>query len=158
MRVLSIRLVTDSLLTKLNADLDFPVGDGLAPSEGGWEGGTPNSGQFTPYAVLRVTGASDAQARSVGRPWAAWDINLSMGAYGGLRSQCDWVADSVRLLMADEFGGRGTVLVAQGGTTWKLGGCRATAVGGPFRTDEMDPPYWQSTDTYQLTYDLSHTP
>jgi hypothetical protein len=157
MRVLSLRLVTDTMLQHLAESLPFPVGDGVAPAAGGWEAGTPNTGQFTPYVVLKCTGATDAQGRSIGRPWGAWDVTFSVGAYGGLRGQCDWVADSVRLVMADTLGGRGLLSVDQNGDEWRLGGCRSSTVGGPYRTDEVDPPYWQTTDAYQFTYDLSRT-
>lgn len=121
------------------------VGDGVAPQEGGWTGGTPNTGSFTPYSVLAFQGAGPTHP-DVDKADPEWATRWSIGHYGGSRAQADWVAtlSRTRLLasLKQIFGDSDPFKVIS--IVW-------TGLGGMSRNDQVDPPYWSASDTAILT-------
>lgn len=121
------------------------AGDGVAPAEGGWTGGTPNTGGFVAYSVLTFQGASPTHPE-IEKADPEWATRWSMSHYGGSRAQADWVATASRgrvlTALKQRFGESDVFKVV--GITW-------TNLGAMSRNDQVDPPYWSASDTLILT-------
>jgi len=126
-------------------DPQLLVGDGVAPRDGGWTEGTPNTGSFSAYTVLNFVGAAPAHP-DIDKADPEWATRWSMSHSGGSRAQADWVATQARTRIL-------TALKATFGDddTFKIIGIVWTTLGGMSRNDQVDPPYWNSSDSLILT-------
>lgn len=128
------------------------VGDGVAPLEGGWTGGTPNTGEFKAYSVLSFQGAAPTHP-DVDKADPEWATRWGVGHYGGSRAQADWIAtlSRARILtsLKQLFGDSDVFKVVS--IVW-------TGLGGMSRNDQVDPPYWSASDTLILSVSRVRNP
>lgn len=133
--------LTERLLAHLSLTVDH-VGDGVAPYDGGWLDGQPNSGAFVPYVVLVSQGAYPKVTTFCNG--YDWDVSWSLRSFGGSRKQCDWIAlqarESIDAFAQHVFGANP---YAVKNVTWG-------SLGAVQRIDTVDPPYWQSFDSFSL--------
>ena len=92
--------ITDYLIAQLTAELSpLLVGDAIAPPQGGWQGGDVGAGDFAAYVVLGTGPASQInQPAQTLRDQSGdeWNLAYTLTSYGGVRKQCDDLADMVR--------------------------------------------------------------
>jgi len=122
------------------------VGDGIAPVNGGWSKGEPNTGDYVPYAVVAFSGARPRTPElSLSKAEEAWVTTFQLRYHAASRQQTDWTAMACRgavnallrsLVVADE-----TFAV-----TW----VEWQSLGAVVRNDSVDPPIWSSTDSVIL--------
>jgi len=137
---------TGSLTTALVAALAVSsgelVGDGVAPTAGGWSNGQPNVGDYVPYGVLSFQGANPRESNlRYNEHVKTWITQWRIGYYGASREQADWVATAIRSAVVDLYGvGTGyTVRLAE----WR-------SLGAMTRSDQVDPPLWSALDALTL--------
>ena len=135
-------LLLDTLAT---GDPALMIGDGVAPTEGGWTGGTPNTGSFAAYSVLSFTGAAPANP-DVNSADPEWATRWALNSHGGSRAQADWMAYQVRK----------RILTALKQTfaeddVFKIIAISWNSLGAMVRNDQVDPPYWSTSDNLILT-------
>lgn len=132
---------TDMLLARLT-DAGLLVGDGLAPTAGGWSQGAPNVDSYAPYTVLAFSGAVQ-EYEGIGS--SEWSATLSVRHYAGARKQADFQALRARTVIAqvqgEVFGDPAEKVVGVVG--WRLGEMS--------RVDQADPPFWQVMDSVTIT-------
>lgn len=116
------------------------IGDGVAPTAGGWSEGQPNVDRFVAYSTVSFDGAVPALPDLTIKP--DWEALFSVRHFGGARKQCDFqatatrgVIDDLRRMTVGDF----TVIAV----TWK-------SLGAMTRVDQTDPPYWQAFDLVAL--------
>lgn len=133
--------LTDLLLTHLETESGQLVGDGIAPAEGGWADGQPNKGIFVPYMVAVSSGATveiNDMAYAID-----WRVNWSLRSFGGSRKQADWIAtksrNAVEGLLHSTFGTD---------DPYKIIGVAWSALGPVTRIDTVNPPFWQTFDSF----------
>lgn len=120
------------------------IGDGVAPPEGGWSVGSPNVDQFVPYSVLGFNGATTTLPDLSTNP--DWDVAFAIRHYGGSRKQADWQATRVRNVIEMSRG-----LTFSGSPfNYKVIGVYRWQLGTLDRNDQVDPPYWQTFDSFVL--------
>lgn len=135
--------LTDALLAHL-AEVEL-IGDGVAPSGGGWVEGQPNVVAFRPYAVLVDGGMQPITSPNLiktSRP--DWTASWSLRYFGGSRKQCDWIAGLFRPAIE---GLRGQTF---GIDPHKIRSVDPLMMGAVSRNDQVDPPYWQAFDSLTL--------
>ena len=118
------------------------VGDGVAPYEGGWMEGQPNSGVFVPYVVLVSQGAMPKVVTMCNS--YDWDVSWSLRSFGGSRRQCDWIATQVREAM------EGIAKEVFGADPYEVRNLMWGSLGAVQRIDTVDPPFWQVFDSFSL--------
>ena len=123
-----------------------PVGDNVAPAEGGWADGQPGSGIFVPYLVV-VTGGGAVRALGQGSVIPAFSISYSLRSHGGSRTQCDWMAKVGR------DGIYGVSQVKFGDPLWKVINVEWAQLGPMLRNDSTAPASWSVSDTFLLVVD-----
>jgi len=130
--------LTDALLTYLGrVEL---VGDGIAPSEGGWLMGQPNVVSFRPYAVLVDGGAQQIMTPNLMVDRPDWSASWSLRFFGGSRRQCEWIAGQFRPSIA------GLRNLEFGEDEHRIVSVDLSMLGSVMRNDQVDPPYWQAND------------
>lgn len=137
--------LTEHVIAAL-ADLSWlEVGDGIAPTAGGWAKGQPNVDQFVPYAVVAFTGARPRVPNELAmtRQEAAWLATFQLRYHGASRSQVDWTGmecrERVQALLKtfpSEQPDHEIVWVE-----WQT-------LGGVTRNDAVDPPIWEARDGF----------
>lgn len=133
--------LTDRLLTAL-ATTGKPVGDSAQPAGAAWASAPNVTGsQFTPYLVLTPMAASRSSG-SIGMPQAEWQLPYAISAYGVLRSQVEWMADTARTALAAL---RNTVL-ALGTEHYKVQQVWTALIDRPVPNYATDPPIWTQHD------------
>jgi hypothetical protein len=139
--------LTDALITQLVTDTGELVGDGVAPTAGGWLAGQPNQSVYVPYIVLASQGASVMINDLDGN--LDWTVTWSMRYFAGSRKQVDWIANKARNAID---GGPNNVLYKTFGTTpqYKITAVQWTNLGAVQRVDTVNPPYWQVFDSFGL--------
>lgn len=145
--------LTDNLLDHLEAQLRLKpyqllVGDGIAPKEGGWSEGQPGEGKFVPYTVVSTGPASANQRSPLGVDNDSWRADYSFRAVGGSRQQADWVADRIREVAHD-------FPKDYGDPQWRVIRVQFTSLGAVSRNDQVDPPYWELSDSVSLWVERS---
>lgn len=145
--MLDVGAMTDLLLGLLTSDgvnADLLVGDGVAPLEGGWTTGTPNTGGFVPYVVLGFEGAMPTNS-DLAYADPEWTTRWSMRHYGATREQADWIATAARTRILG-------ALQLPFGTVdpFRSIGINWSSLGAMQRNDATDPPYWSSSDNLNL--------
>lgn len=135
--------LTDFLLTYLDGEVEFAVGDGEAPKNAGWVG-DPNApaSQFVPYLVLASQLAQRSQG-SFGDPQDTWQVPYSLSGVGAARAQADWI---VQRGLDTLSGLKKQKLQLGPGPKWKVLEVTSTALGGVRRSDGTEPPFWQRDD------------
>jgi hypothetical protein len=121
------------------------IGDGIAPSGGGWVSGQPNVVAFRPYMVLVDGGMNPIQTPNLiktDRP--DWSASWSMRYFGGSRRQCEWIAGQFRPSIA---GLRGLEF---GEDQHRILNVNPLMMGAVMRNDQVDPPYWQAFDNLTM--------
>lgn len=140
--------LTDAVLASLIGATGELLGDGVAPGEGGWVMGQPNTDVFRPYGVLVDGGMNPIQTPNLirtGRP--DWTATWSLRYFGGSRKQCEWIAGVFRPAIEVM---RGMVF---GTDPHLVRTVDPLMMGSVMRNDQVDPPYWQVIDnlTMQIT-------
>jgi hypothetical protein len=134
--------LTDALLAHMRLTGEL-VGDGVAPSGGGWLMGQPNLDTFAPYLVI-VDGGGVARDGGVMGSRPNWQTTWSFRFFGGSRRQCDWIAGVFRpevdTFLNTEFGLDIHKVIDSG----------VQSLGPVSRNDQVDPPYWQSFDAVSI--------
>jgi hypothetical protein len=124
-----------------------PVGDGAAPTEGGWADGQAGTGIFVPYVVL-VSGGAAPFALDPGSSTPTWAVGWSLRSFGGSRKQCDWMAtvarEAIGGLKKETFGTP---------EVWKVINTQWVSLGPVARNDSTAPPSWSVFDTVNLVAD-----
>lgn len=147
--IVNVGLLTDHVVSFFGDDL-LPVGDGVAPAEGGWRLGQPNVDVFVPYAVVSSAGVTRSLTElcSNGR---TWDCQFSLRYHGGSRKQADWAATSGRRqfdkVCVSDF--------AEDAVRWRVFGLSWSSLGGVQRVDQTDPPFWSVQDVAVLRVGLA---
>jgi hypothetical protein len=131
-------LLLESMLVTAT-DAGLLVGDNVAPAEGGWVNGQPQSGIFKPYSVLMLmqSGSTDGFCGP-----SEWVTQFSVRHFGASRKQLSWVSNQIHQVL-------------DGQTRWKGSGWQEihrhwTAFGSVVRVDSVDPPYWQAYDALEV--------
>lgn len=143
--MIELGALTDLTIDHLQDITGQLIGDGVAPAEGGWVAGQPNSGAFAPYLVIISGGAAPrfSALDDLSTAILSWEVTYQMRGYGGSRAQVDWIMSVGRAALEgmthSAFGSSDTYRIKA--TDWKTLGATA-------RNDSVDPPYWQVVDTF----------
>lgn len=130
----------DELLEALLAagtDAGLLMGDNVAPEEGGWVDGQPQSGLFRPYSVLMLGQSSPSE--DLCEP-SEWRVQFSLRHYGGSRRQLSAQANRARIEM----------ILPWVGTSYVSMHSHLPSLGSVQRVDSVDPPYWQIYDALEV--------
>lgn len=144
--MIDIGQLTKQLIMAFSEESDQLVGDGIAPTGGGWLSGQPNVSAFVPYSVLIFQGGnlSDPALR-YSEQIRSWTTNWRISHFGGSREQADWIALKMRESLDDCIGQEfGTYRVTM--ATWG-------SLGAMTRNDAIDPPMWSASDSFSLRCD-----
>lgn len=117
------------------------MGDNLAPAEGGWVNGQPQSGLFKPYTVLMLMQSSPTDGFC--EPPKEWVTQFSVRHYGASRAQLSRQANTARVAL----------LVPWVDGQWRSMRMHWESFGSVQRVDSTDPPFWQCYDA--LTVQVS---
>lgn len=154
-RIYSRGPLTDFLLSYLTTGLAttaLMLGDGIAPKSGGWTGGQPGAGSFSAYAVLNAGQSTPNQRENILGRNTSWKQPYTLDCYGGSRQQADWASDMLKPLIdaisaASPPPGLRTIDLD---APWKIVLSNYTSMGGPTRSDQVDPPVWRAADSFVL--------
>ncbi|HEY5787505.1 MAG TPA: hypothetical protein VIT65_22295 [Microlunatus sp.] len=147
----SNEVIKRSELTKTIFDLlksTVLLGRGVAPPEGGWPNGTPGSGAFVPYTVLKTGAATTpgpSQPERLGRYRTSWMVAYAVTFHGKNESSVDEYADTVRdqiLALPRE--------VSLDGVDWTVQQVQIARMGATERDDSTSPAHWRLTDDVSL--------
>lgn len=142
--MIDIGAATKMILTQLRST-GLLVGDGIAPKEGGWVEGAPNIDAFLAYSVVGFAGASPAYPDVGLLRSQDWATTWTIRHHGGSRDQLDFQATAARTLCLDlhrkSFGVAHSFTVIE--LVWR-------SLGENIRNDQIDPPFWSSTDVIML--------
>jgi hypothetical protein len=145
--------ITDAVIATAEL-VGFPIGDAEAPRDGvaGWQGGQPNQDgtNFVPYSVitpLSVTTGSGPLSDSEGD----LVIPYAVTSYGVSRKQCEWMADSVRLVL-DGLTRTNIVMFAGKPTEYarRVQQVVDQTIGAVQRVSDTDPAYYGQSDVLAL--------
>ena len=145
-------LVLGYLATAFESNVDItsgkepPIGDGVAPAEGGWDAGQAGTGVFVPYVVL-VSGGAVPVALDIANSVPAWGVGFSLRSFGGSRAQCDWIATQSRRAL------EGIKRSTFGDPVAKVINVQWVTLGPVARNDSTAPPSWGVFDTVTLVCD-----
>lgn len=136
------RPLTDILLSTIGTATSRPVGDGIAPSTGGWQG-QPNSAgtNFVPYNVL-VPQTANSSAGPFDDPQGDWRMPYSITSFGVRRDQCEAIADLARKTLSEMRG----QLLQLGDQKYSVQQVRTESIGAVTRYDTTDPAFWGQVD------------
>lgn len=152
--MIDLGALTDAVLSSVEASLassgltDPLVGDGVAPSLGGWIDGQPGSGLFRPYVVIMCSGA----VPRYGTPASytpSWAVAFALRSFGGSRPQADLIAGYARDCVASL--GKTAFGVAE---EWKVINVEWGSLGATVRVDATAPAFWQAFDAFTLVCDM----
>ena len=136
------RPLTGILLGVIATATSKPVGDGAAPSGGGWIG-QPNAqgSNFVPYNVL-IPQTANYSSGPFDDPQGDWRLPYQLISFGVRRDQCEALADLGRRTLSEM---RGQVLDL-GDQKYSVQQVRTESIGGVIRYDQTDPPFWGQSD------------
>lgn len=136
------RTFTQLVLARLQTT-GKPVGLANAPQDGGWKGGQPNAdgSNFVAYSVLYPVAASYTTG-SVRDPQADVHLPYTVGSFGVIPDQAEWMADAARAALA----GLVKTTAPLGTATYKIQKVDLELIGALNRYDATDPPFWGQTD------------
>lgn len=138
--------LTDTVLLLISTATTKPVGDGILPEGGSWQGQPQASGaNFVPYNVVQTSTAT----RSSG-PFddsqADWQVPYIVWSFGVRRNQCEAMADLAR----NSLSGMNQQTYTLGSGDYKVQQVRSETIGSITRYDQTDPPYWGQMDTITI--------
>jgi hypothetical protein len=137
--LVSTRAVTSSVVDALT-DFGLVVGDGTAPTGGGWQG-TPGQSPFAPYVVVHpLTGGSLDGTLANPNEFAA--VVMQVSAWGATREQAEWGADAAR-----------RALLAHGAVTEPdrdVFSVTVDVLAGCWLDDTVRPPLWGTGDRFRI--------
>ena len=136
--------LTDALITRVTTGSAQLVGDGIAPEGGGWATGQPNKGIFVPYIVVVSQGARVSTENFTG--FMDWRVTWSTRNFGGSRKQVDWVAQKSR----ESIDSINKTLFGESGDQYKIINVEWDSLGAVQRIDTVNPPFWQTFDSFAL--------
>lgn len=145
--------VTLAVLTAANT-VGKPIGDAEMPRGGvaGWQGGQPNQDgtNFVPYAVITPLAVSVGTG-PVGDSEGDLVIPYAVTSYGVSRTQCEWMADSVRLAI-DALTRTDITMFLGKPTEYKRRVQQVVdqTIGAVQRAGDTDPPYYGQSDVVAL--------
>lgn len=133
--------LTDILITTLE-QANLIVGDGVAPKDGGWEGGQPNVGRFVPYVVV-MAGSVQGVDRNIASGFTKdWMASYSLRTFSATRRTTDALSFAARQALEDctpfIFGKFKAIHVS------------VSTIGSMQRNDASDPPLWQVFDSVEV--------
>ena len=135
----SARTVTDAIITLLEA-APLTVGDGVAPSAGGWSG-VPGQSTFVGYVVVHPVSGGVLDG-TIDAPNIDADPLYQLSTFGATREQCENIADLCRAEMVTKaaltVAGRSVLQVDQD----MLDGAR--------RDDDIQPATWMGVGRYRI--------
>lgn len=133
--------LTDQILAHLRSATSVPIGDHLAPDEGGWSTGQPNVGEFTAYAVL-VSGG--VLVTPTGLCTLCFDhrATYTVRTFGALRVQTDQIAQIIREAFLS------CPVQEIGSYKSRLFWCNQ--IGAVERINSNDPAAWRESDTFTV--------
>lgn len=142
------RIFTEAVMTAIGATT-MPVGLANAPLDGGWQGQPNSQGtNFTPYSVV-YPGAATWSSGPVANPSADRHLPYTVGSYGVLPEQAEWMADQARAALA----ALSKTTVVLGTDSYKIQKVDVELIGALTRFDQTDPAFWGQTD--QISFWLS---
>jgi hypothetical protein len=137
---------TQLVIDTIGTISDLFVGDGIAPAEGGWSLGQPNTGEFVPYAVVAFMGARPRTPElTMVKQEAAWLASFQLRYHGGSRAQVDWTGNACRRAVDSLL--KATVITD---VFYEIAWVEWQSLGGVMRNDSVDPPIWNATDSLTL--------
>lgn len=150
--VLQRGALTDAVLVAARTQ-DKPVGDSEAPRGGvaGWQGPPNKDGtNFVPYSVVTplTTGSGSGP---IADPQGDVVVPYAVVSYGVSRTQCEWMADSVRAAIATMA--RSDVTMYAGSPSEyqrRVQQVVAQQIGTVQRVADTDPPYYGQSDVVAL--------
>lgn len=131
--------LTDAVIAVLTA-ASFTVGDGEAPSSGGWQG-AQGASAFVPYVNVHPTpgGLTDG---TIAQPDVDAGADYILISVGATRSQAEEVGDDVRAVML-----AATITLPN---SRKVAHMRIEMLGGAVRDDNVQPSVFFVSDRYRL--------
>jgi hypothetical protein len=134
------------MLIKALSDTNKPIGDGLQPTNSGWQG-EPNlaGSNFVPYTVLTPMSANTAIG-TFDESQADWHLPYSLASFGVSREQCEWMADKCRQLSA----GLQHTFFGSGNDSFSIQQVQVLTIGGIQRVDTTNPPYFGQVDVISI--------
>lgn len=145
-------LLYAELVTRLgNAPLAL-LGDGEAPTAGGWSGQQAGAGNFVPYVVLATSGTAENFADPLRGQDKSWRLTYTLRGVGANRQQADFAADQLTVPASTLT--TKTFPVGVNNALWKVLKSKYTSLGSVNRNDATDPPLWERVDTLEIWLDL----
>lgn len=146
--------ITDELLSYLRlleGTNPVVIGDGEVPAAGGWEG-QPQRSLFTASVVLR-TGVAVPNHRETLKGWhSSWRMSYGLQSIGGLRAQCDDIADLIRNGVLNFALSTVGPLAA-----WKVSSVVFTQLGPVAKVGNDENATWELQDSVELWVDRERT-
>lgn len=128
----------EHLLTEL-ANADLLGGDNMAPEEGGWVNGQPQSGYYKPYTVLMLQQSSPGESLT---HCVEWTTQFSVRHFAASRRQLSWQANKAHVALLRPW--------VDHLSDWQSSRTRWAAFGSVQRVDTTDPPFWQAYDALEV--------
>lgn len=143
------RIITKYLFTLLETS-GKPVGLSQSPIAGGWRGQPNVDGtNFTPYVVINPNPSTAPSGFAEGpiSEWQAdWKLSYSVASFGVMPEQCEWMADTARILLNQATG----EVITSGSNSYVVQQVRVDGLGGLVRVDATEPPYWGQNDQISI--------
>jgi hypothetical protein len=156
--------LTDWLLEELGGALPAEVllGDGVAPNDGGWQGGQPGQGKFIGYSVLGTGAAAPGGTATLAETDSSeWLLRYTLRSAGGVRHQADFCADKARQAW-HRLVDAGEPVIPLGNdadpSNWKVYSPLVVSMGAVSRTDQTQPPFWEVLDEVTVKISRSRRP
>lgn len=136
--------ITDELLVLL-ADPDgvYKIGDNSAPDDGGWLKGQPGVNLFVPYVVL-MTGSLAPRPPQPAIGEYHWFGTFELRHFAGSRAQLSAMSHKVRKQLTGKW------TTGDAGDRYDVLHVHIDTLGAYQRVDTVDPPFWQSFDSFRI--------
>ena len=128
---------------------DLLLGRGVAPPSGGWGGGQPGAGAFTPYAVLKTgvaTTPAPGEPERLGVRRTSWLATYQFTYHERMESAVDEYADVCRDLILSSLPERYEL----DGVDWVLQALQIPRMGATEDDKSTTPSHWRLTDDVSL--------
>jgi hypothetical protein len=124
------------------------IGRGSAPRDGGWTGGQPGAGNFTPYVVLKTgralsPGPGQPERLAVGR--TSWVCNYVLSYHNTMESNVDDYADTIRDFILEL-----PKTYTLDGVDWHLQRVSIEVMGETRSDNSTSPTHWSLADDVSL--------
>ena len=151
--MISLGEVTTFVVAKMAehlGPLDVLVGDGVAPLDGGWGEGTPNtSGGFVPYVVIKANSAASNQTDVplCSTVPVRLSIQYVMTAHHISRAAADALAETARRFLKALDGPPHHVQL--GDISFRTNQVWIDSVSGAYRDDSTHPKFWSAATNFR---------